>query len=212
MLRKQLEMSKRSRKKGLPSASNTKNLTPPQREVVKKTKTHIFQTCKIIKGPQYLQKATRMVMGMCNPREFEGLKGEELAKKQEEWAAEGGGNENLVRTAVNEMRNYVNNECRDFYNIKVFPKNKDAEFPNKEQILDLALRKGMEEGDDTRELYLGFMVVYWDVLIVKAVGVAYWYVVDCRFWMWKQCIWSRLLTLSLAFPMLLGHLPYASKR
>ena len=172
-LKKRLAMQEMPKTRGLPSATNTKDLDAAERDVVKKTNVHLWQMAKVIKNQQYLGKAVRFVMKLHNPIKFQGLGPKALALAQEEWARVGGGNENLVRTGINQQRNYCLNEIRDYYKPK-FQDEKDEEVPTAEEIYDIAMRKGMEEGDKTKERYEKLFVIYWEFLLVKVAGVHYW--------------------------------------
>ena len=172
-LKKRLAMQEMPKTRGLPSATNTKDLDAAERDVVKKTNVHLWQMAKVIKNQQYLGKGVRFVMKLHNPIKFQGLGPKALALAQEEWARVGGGNENLVRTGINSQRNYCLNEIRDYYKPK-FRDEKDEEVPTAEEIYDIAMRKGMEEGDKTKERYEKLFVIYWEVLLVKTAGVHYW--------------------------------------
>ena len=172
-LKKRLAMQEMPKTRGLPSATNTKDLDAAERDVVKKTNVHLWQMAKVIKNQQYLGKAVRFVMKLHNPIKFQGLGPKALALAQEEWARVGGGNENLVRTGINQQRNYCLNEIRDYYKPK-FRDEKDEDVPTAEEIYDIAMRKGMEEGDETKERYEKLFVIYWEILLVKAAGVHYW--------------------------------------
>ena len=185
LVKKQLALQSKPKPKTLPTANKTSKLTPIQRHIVKSAQQHLFQRCKFIKNEQYLQKATKMVMEIANPIEFVGLGAKDLRFAQLEWCQPGGGNENLVRTSVNAQRNYCLNELHDLYTKKVFPEGKQEEWPNDKDIYDLAMRNGMKEGDKTNETYREKMVLYWEVMLVKVAGMAYWCVVDCCFWLRK---------------------------
>lgn len=78
-----------------------------------------------------------------------------------------------VRTALNQQRNYAGTEFRDFH-VDIFAKGEEDQWPNKDDILEIVLRNGMEDGDDTEDLYLKKAAKVWDVLMVKVAGVEYW--------------------------------------
>ena len=149
-----------------------------ERDVVKKTNVHLWQKVKVLKNQQCLGKGVRFVMKLHNPIKFQGLGAKDLALAQEKWARIGGGNENLVRTGINSQRNYCLNETRDCHKPK-FQDEKDEEVPTPEEIYDIAMRKGMEEGDETKERCEKLFVIYWEFPLVKVAGVQHWCVVDC---------------------------------
>jgi len=74
---------------------------------------------------------------------------------------------------LNLQRNYVGNEFFDLYKA-IFQKGDEDEWPNKDDVVQLVLRKGMDDGDATQEAYLVKMVNLWDNLMVKVGGVDYW--------------------------------------
>ena len=121
-------MQEMPKTRGLPSATNTKDLDAAERDVVKKTNVHLWQMAKFIKNQQYLGKGVRFVVKLHNPIKFEGLGCKALALVQEEWARIGGGNENLIRTGINSLCNHCLNEMCDCCKPR-FQDEKDEEVP-----------------------------------------------------------------------------------
>lgn len=74
---------------------------------------------------------------------------------------------------MNLQRNYVGNEFHDLYKA-IFQKGEEHQWPNKDDVVALVLRQGMNDGDATQEAYLVKMVNIWDNLMVKVAGVDYW--------------------------------------
>ena len=161
------------KKKPLPSAANPDSMNIVQKHTSKMGKQHLWQKTKVFKGEQYLDKATKMVMVKCKPREFENLIGAALEAAKLAWVQDEA-NVNIVRTSVNYQRNYVGNEIRDHYCNHVFQKGKAHEWPNPEQMHMVVMRIGMNEGDKDRELLLEMAVKVWDILLVKVAGMEYW--------------------------------------
>ena len=88
----------------------------------------------------------------------------ELAVYEEEWY---GGNENLIRTGINQQRNYCCDEARSTY-VKLIKEGKEQEWPTKDNILRLALRKDIQDED------FPLLVKYSDYLLIKTAGISYW--------------------------------------
>ena len=75
-----------------------------QREVTKTAKQQLWKICKFIKNDAKLMKATKFVMEQMELVELQGLEGAKLVDAQETWKKRYCPS---VRTAINKMRNYV---------------------------------------------------------------------------------------------------------
>ena len=97
--------------------------------------------------------------------EFEGLKDAELADAEEIWKNRYA---RFVRTSLNKQRNYVQQELREVME-QVFKDNKEAEYPNVEQMLAIVLRDKLDDDtpDEEREQHEKFLDNYWNVLLPK---------------------------------------------
>jgi len=113
------------------------------------TKQFLFPLVKVIKNEVQLVKATRMIMEHLDLQNFNGLEGQDLATAQEIWIQE---NKEHVRHAINNARNYVNQETQKVMS-KVFADGKAKEYPDPSCILKCALRDGIQvlEGEDELE-------------------------------------------------------------
>lgn len=143
-----------------------------QREVKKCTKTTLWKICKFLKNHTKLDKATKFVMESLNLTEMEHLQDADLVEAQEVWKAKYSQD---VRIALNKQRNYVQQELRELM-MSNFKMNKEKEFPNSEQMLDLILRKNLdsETKREERLLYQKLFDNYWNVLMPKVAGHARW--------------------------------------
>jgi hypothetical protein len=142
------------------------------REVSKCTKSKLWKVCKFIKNHAKLDKATKFVMETLDLTEMEGLKGKELVEAQEVWKAKYSG---VVRQALNKQRNYVQQEIRHVL-LQNFKQNKEKEFPNIDQMLELIMRNKLDEDTEEaeRHLYEKIFDNYWNVLMPKVAGHARW--------------------------------------
>jgi hypothetical protein len=120
------------------------------REVSKCTKSKLWKVCKFIKNHAKLDKATKFVMETLDLTEMEGLKGKELVEAQEVWKAKYSG---VVRQALNKQRNYVQQEIRHVL-LQNFKQNKEKEFPNIDQMLELIMRNKLDEDTEEAERHL----------------------------------------------------------
>ena len=143
------------------------------REVIKMATTKLWQVCKFIKDDSKLMDATRYVMDRLEIREHQHLKGDDLAEAQAQWVEDWS---ETVRTSINNHRNYVQGEIRDFLKTKVFEatSGNPDEWPNKEQMKQVILRQGMGEEDSTKDEYDGYLEKVWDHLLPKVCGAEYW--------------------------------------
>ena len=142
------------------------------REVKKVAKTKLWKICKFLRNQNKLDKATKYVMETMDLIEFAGLEGKELVEAKEVWIATHSG---CVREALNKHRNYVQQELRNVME-KVFLENKEDEFPNEKQILDLAMRDKLDDEtpDEEREQHQKLFDNYWNVLMPKVAGHHAW--------------------------------------
>lgn len=101
-----------------------------------------------------------------------GLKGTELAEAEETWKNDYA---STIRTALNKQRNYVQQELREVME-GVFKDQKEAEFPNVEQMLNIIVRDKMDDKtpEAERALYAKLFDNYWNVLIPKVAGHSSW--------------------------------------
>ena len=144
-----------------------------EREVRKKTKQGLWKVCKFIKSEAKLGKATKFVMEKMTLVEMEGLTGTALIDAQEIWKAE---YKPEVRKSLNKQRNYAQQELRELMEEEVFPKNKEAEFPTDNEILELCMRDKLDDKTDEaeRKRYQVLFDNYWNVLIPKVAGHYAW--------------------------------------
>ena len=128
-------------------------------------KKGLWKVCKFIKSDKKLYKATKMVMRDLELQEHEGLFGKGKMEAEEAWIAE---NKDTVRVAVNEQRNYVQQELRELVE-KYFHANKEASIPNVDQMMNLIMRNKLDRDtpDEERETYQNLFDIYWNVLIPK---------------------------------------------
>ena len=175
LLREQLARSKKQLKISRNGGSASKKGTSRamEKEVAKVTKTDLWKICKFFKNQTKAMKGTKCVMEKLELLEFEGLEGEKLAEAQEEWK---GNYVVTVREALNMQRNYVQQELREVMEEKVFDVNKEAEFPNMEQMAQLVLRAKMDDATPTEEArkMMALFDKYWNVLIPKVAGNKWW--------------------------------------
>ena len=150
--------------------------TAMHREVKKNAQTDLWQKCKHIRNERYLNKATRFLMDMMDIASFDGLEGKALQDAQDLWVENW---QETVRKGVNFQRNYALGEIRDYMVAQIAAGNEDK-LPNKENVVQLALRQGMDErGEDgeltaeAKKLYK-LMVPYWDALLPKVCGKDHW--------------------------------------
>ena len=173
-----LEMQKKRAATGGKGNNNKKKNKPGSEnamywEVRKTATTALWQVCKFIKDEEALALAMEYVMSKMDIKTFQGLKGEALTAAQELFMAEWS---DLVRTAINEQRNYVQHEIRDHILNHVF-KARDGnpdDWPNKEQMKEVIMRRGMGDDDPTRAEYDGYLLKVWDELLPKVCGECYW--------------------------------------
>ena len=144
-----------------------------QREVHKCTKQRLWKICKFLRNQNKLDKATKFVMEKLQLADLEGLEGAKLVDAQEIWKATFSPH---VRTALNKQRNYVQQELRELMEKEVFQKGKEDEFPNEEQILDVALRNKLDDETPEKEraLFEKLFDNYWNVLMPKVAGHLSW--------------------------------------
>ena len=161
----------RSKPKGGKPKGGT--LSAIQELIFSASKKHLWQRCKFIRSDTKLRKGTKFVFDKLDLTEFEGLEGDQRNEAIEQWIAT---NENLVRQGINAQRNYVVGELRT-YVVEKMKAGKTGEVPNKEEMLNLALRKDLgdsEDDEDTNTRMRNLMVVYWDRLLPKVCGSDFW--------------------------------------
>jgi hypothetical protein len=142
------------------------------REVAKASKTSLWKVCKFIRNESKLLKATKFVMETLALSEMHGLEGEELVSRQEEWKAEHSG---TVRKSINMQRNYVQQELRDVMR-QVFRDEREAEFPNPDQMMELILRNKLDDAtsDEERQAAEVQFDNLWNLLLPKVAGHKNW--------------------------------------
>ena len=139
--------------------------------VWKKTKNALWKVCKFFKNDSYLIKGTKFVMEALELREHADLSDTALMEAQEMWIRD---HSDTVRLAMNDQRNYVQQELRKLVFEIWYQGNDDHLVPNVEEIMDLMLRKKLDEEtpEDERIRYQALFDFYWNVLIPKVAGHA----------------------------------------
>jgi hypothetical protein len=148
-----------------------KTLTAMQKEVHKRTKTDLFCIKKFFYDDDKLLEGTAYVMKRIAPRDVVLLeeKSKERIEQEEMWIAE---YKPDVRIALNDVRNYVQQELRALI-IRVFAEMDEDSYPNVEEIRMLMQRKGLVKGAKLKKM-LGFLDKYWDELVPKVALHANW--------------------------------------
>lgn len=155
------------------SKSTSGTQSAMQNCVRKCTKTKLWKICKFIKSPGKLDKGVKFVMESLDLQELDGLEGQELVEAQETWKAQYSPD---VRTALNKQRNYCQQELREVMERECFKPEKEDEFPNEKEILDVVLRNKLDENtpDEERERFEMIFDNYWNVLVPKVAGHSSW--------------------------------------
>jgi hypothetical protein len=140
--------------------------TSHEKAVAKTVKDKVFAHCKFINGDIGLAKWTKICGEMMG--EYEGLSGKALIVAEQLWCDE---NSDLVRTGLNEARNYAQSQCRTKAQ-KLLGLGKYL--PTPEEVLVCAMRGDVGKTDQT----MGIFDLYVDELIFCILGKPNW---DVRF-------------------------------
>ena len=161
----------KSKKKGRKSQGNstdsaTKNL------VFDTTKYKFFSICKFLSDEKQLLQATRHVMNMLEIGAFRGLEGTKLAEAQELWVQ---AHKDTVREAINSHRNYIQHQLQSKFKEALGKGGyKLRDMPDPDEILEVALRKGLTDKDEFPARAQWVFEFYWDVLIPVVAGHKNW--------------------------------------
>ena len=176
------------------SKNGKKKLTILEKAIVSALKTCVWQRCKYIRNEIYLAKACKLCLTNLDLATLDGLDTETLQKEVDLFVAT---HKDLVRTQMNEHRNYVNGELKNFVE-KLLEKGGTEAIPTKQEMEDLVLRRvsvpdfdlAVEEDDDettngegndataeaakatkARNLRMwNLLVLFWERLIPKITG------------------------------------------
>ena len=158
-----------SKKKGRKSKGNSTD-SATHTLVWETTREKFFGKCKFLANEDQLLKATEQVMEMLVISDFDGLEGTKLAAAQEKWIQK---YKSAVRDSLNNNRNYIQNQMQTKFKEYVSEYGLDH-VPDKEEILDAALRKGMTKEDPFPSRACDVFDFYWDVLIPVVASCKRW--------------------------------------
>jgi hypothetical protein len=140
--------------------------TPHAKAVAKLVKDKVFAHCKFINGPIGLKKWSVSCGEMMG--EYEGLTGKALTYAENAWNDE---NSDLVRTGLNEARNYAQSQCR----CKAQKLLRHGKYlPTPKEVLVCAMRGDVGKTDQTMAIF----DLYWDEWLFCILGKPNW---DVRF-------------------------------
>jgi hypothetical protein len=120
-------------------AKKSREMDAMEKEVFSVAKTELSQYKKFIVDDKMLCKCTRWVMIQLDLSSMKGLEGTDLLNKEEEWIA---ANKDVVRRGMNSYRNYTQQEMREYF-LKFFADNQEELLPEKDEMLQFALRAGL---------------------------------------------------------------------
>ena len=146
--------------------------TAMDREVERQTKTRLFHLTAFFRNDEKAMKGTKFVMESLDLVEMEGLEGKDLTDAQEEWK---GRHKGTVSKSLNRQRNYVQQELRELME-EVFKENKEADYPDHEEIMCIIMREKLDSDTprDEVKLYEKKFDNYWNALIPKVAGHKNW--------------------------------------
>lgn len=170
-LKKQLLQAKAGRHAGTRAVTPAKpnKMTDEQkrwfRNICDANKKFNWGKVKFCNSEEKLVKLTANIFDQWNLKEYEDLTGEDREEAKAEWIAE---NKEMVRLAMNDVRNYAQSQLRAFI---VERRLKGQWVPTPEQIRKCALR---DESILTDEKMQEVFAMYHDSLLFKVCGKEHW--------------------------------------
>ena len=161
-LQQRLSKSKASAERHGQGNSRDEPKTPHEKAVAKMVKEKVFPHCKFINGKIGLKKWSVSCGEMMG--EYEGFSGNTLTLVENAWNDE---NSDLVRTGLNEARNYAQSQCRNKAQ-KLLGQGKYS--PTPEEALVCAMRGDVGKTDLTMAIF----ELYWDELLFCILGKPNW--------------------------------------
>ncbi len=155
------------RKKSLTSRRGGKNDEAAQSwktRLHKQTKIHVWRVCKFINSEKTLMKATLAVCRGMNLHDMSHLEEDPLREAEAIWCAD---NSNIIRTGLNETRNYAQAQVRELMVNRLIL---DQWVPSIDDVVDCATRDDLESSDERKKIF----EFYWDKLLFRIAGKPLW--------------------------------------
>jgi hypothetical protein len=130
----------------------------------KQTKIHVWRPCKFINSEKTLMKATLAVCRGMNLHDMSQLEEDALREAEAVWCAD---NNNIIRTGLNETRNYAQAQVRELMVNRMIL---DLWVPSIDDVVDCATREDLDSSDDRKKIF----EFYWDNLLFRIAGKPLW--------------------------------------
>ena len=168
-LRNQLLVAQAQNSQPIRASRGVHKLTAEEKkwksDVAQATKRFVWGSVKFVKDDANLLRATSHIFDQWKLKEYQGLEGKEFVEAKKNWLLQ---NKELVRTAMNDQRNYAQSQLRTFITARMMF---DQRVPTPQQVLDCATREPyLHEEEDKHWI----MEMYHDDLLFKVVGKEHW--------------------------------------